>query len=66
MDEAILKQIQGLADLKATFSINYRNSLDVISDAAHFAEIPVPECKSKLEGSVTYLENREHKKNFVE
>ena len=66
MDEAILKQIQGLADLKATFSINYRNSPDVISDAAHFAEIPVPECKSKLEGSVTYLENREHKKNFVE
>lgn len=66
MDETILQKIQALADLKATFRINYRNSPNVISDAANFAAIPVPECKSKLQGSVTHLENREGIKNFVE
>jgi len=66
MDETILQKIQALADLKATFRINYRNSPNVISDAANFAAIPVPECKSKLQGSVTHMENREGMKNFVE
>ena len=66
MDENVLKKIQGLADLKATFSINYRNSPNVISDAARFAQIPVPECKSKLQGNVTHIENREGTKNFLE
>jgi len=66
MDEVILKKIQDLADLKATFSINYRNSAEVIADAARFAKVPTPECKSKLKGNVTHIENREHSNNFVE
>lgn len=66
MDSKVLNKIQSLAELKATFKINYRNSKNVITDAAKFAEVPVPECKSKLEGTVTYLENREKAANFVE